>query len=203
MPGAVPPAVKKPLPDVIAPGLDVLFCGINPSLVSAASGHHYARPGNRFWPALYRAGFTPRLLSPAEDHVLPRYGLGLTNLVDRPTASASELTVEELRAGGVALEHLVRRYGPALLCVVGLAAWRGGFGQRSAGVGLQAEAVGGRPVWVVPNPSGLNAHYQLPRLAQLFVEVREYVNARGGERARPAAGRHASSAQGQPGSATR
>ena len=162
----------KPLPDVVAPGIDVLFCGINPSLISAELGHHYARPGNRFWPALHRAGFTPRLLSPAEDATLPRYGLGLTNLVDRPTASASELTAGELRAGAAALERLVRRVRPTLLCVVGLAAWRGGFGRPRAGVGLQAETVGGRPVWVVPNPSGLNAHYQLPQLAALFTDVR-------------------------------
>ena len=166
--------MDKPLPDVIAPGIDVLFCGINPSLASAAAGHHYARPGNRFWPALHRAGFTPRLLAPAEDHLLPRYGLGLTNLVDRPTASAAELTAEEFRAGAVALERLVRRFAPGLLCVVGLAAWRGGFGRPRAAVGLQAEAVAGRPVWVVPNPSGLNAHYQLPQLTALFAEARRY-----------------------------
>ena len=172
----------KPLPDVVAPGIDVLFCGINPSLISAQTGHHFARPGNRFWPALHRAGFTPRLLAPAEDRLLPRYGLGLTNLVDRPTAAASELTDEELRAGARGLEDLVRRVGPRLVCVVGLAAWRGGFGRPRAGVGLQPETVAGRPVWVVPNPSGLNAHYQLPRLAELFAEVREYVRPAGGTR---------------------
>ena len=175
---APPPTARaKPLPDVVAPGIDVLFCGINPSLISARLGHHYARPGNRFWPALHRAGFTPRLLAPSEDATLPRYGLGLTNLVDRPTASASELTAEELRAGAAALERLVRQVRPTLLCVVGLAAWRGGFGRPKAAVGLQAETVGGRPVWVVPNPSGLNAHYQLPELAELFAEVRLHVRA--------------------------
>ncbi|MDP8942738.1 MAG: G/U mismatch-specific DNA glycosylase [Actinomycetota bacterium] len=167
--------MAKPLPDVVAAGIDVLFCGINPSLISAQLGHHYARPGNRFWPALHRAGFTPRLLAPSEDHLLPRYGLGLTNLVDRPTASASELTAEELRAGAAALEHLVEGFRPTLVCVVGLAAWRGGFGRPRAGVGPQAETVGGRPAWVVPNPSGLNAHYQLPQLAALLAEVRRHV----------------------------
>ena len=166
--------VDKPLRDVIAPGLDVLFCGINPSLASAATGHHYAHPGNRFWPALHLAGFTPRLLTAADDHTVPRYGLGLTNLVDRPTASASELTVHELQAGALALERLVRRFSPTVLCVVGLGAWREGFRRPNASVGLQSETVAERPVWVVPNPSGLNAHYQLPRLAALFAEVRSY-----------------------------
>jgi len=166
--------VDKPLRDVIAPELEVLFCGINPSLASAATGHHYAHPGNRFWPALHLAGFTPRLLAAADDHTVPRYGLGLTNLVDRPTASASELTVDELQAGALVLERLVRRLRPTVLCVVGLGAWREGFRRPNASVGLQAETVAERPVWVVPNPSGLNAHYQLPQLAALFAEVRSY-----------------------------
>ena len=165
--------MPKPLRDLIAPGLDLLFCGINPSLASAESGHHYAGRGNRFWPALQLAGFTPRRLAPAEDHLLPRYGLGLTNLVDRPTAAAAELTEDELRAGAIALEELVRGFGPTLVCVVGLAAWRGGFGRPRAAVGPQPETVGGRPVWVIPNTSGLNAHYQLPELAALLVEVRD------------------------------
>ena len=164
----------KPLPDVVAPGLDVLFCGINPSLTSAAVGHHFARPGNRFWPAIHLAGFTPRRLAPEEDGELPRFGVGVTNLVDRPTRAAAELSAAELRAGGEALERLVAAWRPRLLAVVGLTAWRTAFGRAKAPLGLQAETIAGRPVWVLPNPSGLNAHYQLPDLARLYGEARTF-----------------------------
>jgi TDG/mug DNA glycosylase family protein len=159
---------------VIAPGLDVLFCGINPSLVSAARGHHYARPGNRFWAALHGSGFTPRLFTPDEDGSLVRYGVGLTNVVDRPTRGADELSAVELRAGASAVERLVQSFEPRVVAVVGLAAWRVGFGRSGASVGLQPEMVGGRPAWVLPNPSGLNAHYQLPDLVRLFGELRQF-----------------------------
>lgn len=168
----------KPLRDVIAPDLDVLFCGINPSIVSATRGHHYARPGNRFWPALHGAGFTPRLLSPDEDGEMPRYGAGLTNLVDRPTRAAGELSAAEMRGGAAAVERLVAEYRPGVLAMVGLGAWRTGFGRPSATAGLQPEQVGGRPVWVLPNPSGLNAHYQLPALIRMFGEMRDYARNR-------------------------
>ena len=163
---------------MIAPGLDVLFCGINPSLLSFERGHHFARPGNRFWPALFGAGFTPRLLSPSEDGLLPSFGLGITNVVDRPTRAADELSVDELRAGAAALDALAARFQPRVVAVVGLQAWRVGFGQRDAGVGLvQDRKVGGRPAWVLPNPSGLNAHYQLPALVAAFRMLREDVAA--------------------------
>src|SRR4051795_8094905 len=117
----------KPLRDVIAPGLDVLFVGINPSLLSAARGHHFARPGNRCWPARHRAGLPPRRLTPDEDAELPRYGLGITNVGDRPTRTAAELTPEELRAGGAALAALVERYRPRAVAVLGITAWRAAF----------------------------------------------------------------------------
>jgi double-stranded uracil-DNA glycosylase len=162
----------KPLPDVIAPGLDVLFCGINPSLVSAERGHHFARPGNRFWPALFRAGLTPRLFSPDEDRELLRHGLGITNVVDRPTRAAAELTREELRAGAGALAELVGRFRPRVLAVLGITAWRQGFDRPRAVLGVQPERVGGVPTWVVPNPSGLNAHYQVPQLAEFYARLR-------------------------------
>lgn len=165
-------AVVKPLPDVIAPGLDVLFCGINPSLVSAERGHHFARPGNRFWPALHRAGLTPRQFRPDEDGELPRYGLGITNLVERPTRAAAELTREELRAGALALAQLVERYRPRVLAVLGITAWRHGFDRPGAVLGVQPERIGGADTWVVPNPSGLNAHYQLPQLAEHYARLR-------------------------------
>jgi TDG/mug DNA glycosylase family protein len=162
----------KPLRDVIAPGLDVLFVGINPSLLSAARGHHFARPGNRFWPALHLAGLTPRRMTPDEDGELPRYGLGITNVVDRPTRTAAELTPEELRAGGEALAALVERYRPRAVAVLGITAWRAAFGRPKAVLGVQPERVGGAETWVLPNPSGLNAHHQLPDLARLYAQVR-------------------------------
>jgi len=162
----------KPLRDVVAPDLDVLFCGINPSLLSAARGHHFARPGNRFWPALHLAGFTPRRLTPEEDAHLLRYGLGVTNLVDRPTRTAAELETAELRAGAAALADLVARYRPRVLAVLGITAWRLGFDRPRAAMGLQPERVGGVPTWVVPNPSGLNAHFQLPDLAAEYGRLR-------------------------------
>ena len=161
----------KPLPDLIAPGLAVLFCGINPSLVSAERGHHFARPGNRFWPALHLAGLTPRRLTADEDAELLRYGLGVTNLADRPTRAAAELSADELRAGALALEDLVARYRPRVLAVLGITAWRTAFGRPSAVIGRQPERIGGALTWVVPNPSGLNAHYQLPDLARSYRQL--------------------------------
>src|SRR4051794_21987586 len=165
-------SVDKPLRDVIAPDLDVLFCGINPSLLSAERGHHFARPGNRFWPALYRAGLTPRLLSPDEDALLPSFGLGITNVVARPTRTAAELTVEELRAGGQELAALVAEHRPRVLAVLGITAWRQAFDRPRAVLGRQPERVGGAQTWVAPNPSGLNAHHQLPDLARLYAQLR-------------------------------
>jgi double-stranded uracil-DNA glycosylase len=162
----------KPLRDVIAPGLDVLFCGINPSLMSAARGHHFARPGNRFWPAIHRAGLTPRLMGPEEDMELLDHGLGVTNVVDRPTRTAAELSPGELRAGAAALDELVARYRPRVLAVLGITAYRLGFGRPRAAIGLQPERVGGAATWVVPNPSGLNAHHQLPDLARIYGQLR-------------------------------
>jgi double-stranded uracil-DNA glycosylase len=162
----------KPLPDVIAPDLDVLFCGINPSLMSAERGHHFARPGNRFWPAIHLAGFTPRLFTPDEDRELLTHGLGITNVVARPTRTAAELTPEELRDGAAALASLVAEYRPRVLAVLGVTAWRTGFGRPKAVVGLQPERVGGAATWVVPNPSGLNAHVQVADLARIYRQLR-------------------------------
>lgn len=163
--------MDKPLPDVVAPGLDVLFCGINPSLLSAERGHHFARPGNRFWPALHRAGLTPRLLAPEEDRELLAFGLGVTNLVARPTRAAAELSAEELRDGARALADLVARYRPRVLAVLGITAWRVAFDRPRAVLGLQPERVGGATTWAVPNPSGLNAHHQLPDLARSYAQL--------------------------------
>jgi TDG/mug DNA glycosylase family protein len=172
VPPALEPGSGKPLPDVVAPDLDVLFCGINPSLMSAARMHHFARPGNRFWPTLHLAGLTPRRLAPDEDGELLHFGLGITNLVDRPTRTAAELGADELRAGADALACLVRRYRPRVVAVLGIAAWRLALGSAGAHVGPQSSRVGGAATWVLPNPSGLNAHYQLPQLARLYAQLR-------------------------------
>lgn len=161
------------IPDVIAPGLRVLFCGINPGLYSSATGYHFARPGNRFWPALHAAGFTPRRLDPGEQQELLGYGLGITNLVARATARADELTVAELREGGVRLARKVERYRPRCLAVVGITAYRTAFGHPKATIGGQADSIGETTVWVLPNPSGLNAHWTPVTLAQEFATLRE------------------------------
>ncbi|TDV41703.1 G/U mismatch-specific DNA glycosylase [Actinophytocola oryzae] len=165
-------AREKTVPNVIAPGLSVLFCGINPGLYSAATGHHFARPGNRFWPALHRSGFTPRQLDPTEQDELLEYGLGVTNIVARATARADELTRDELRAGALVLTDLVGRYAPACLAVVGISAYRTAFDRPKAGMGEQRGGIAGARLWVLPNPSGLNAHYQPPALAAAFRELR-------------------------------
>jgi TDG/mug DNA glycosylase family protein len=165
------------VPDVIGPGLRVLFCGINPSLYSAAVGHHFARPGNRFWPTLYAAGFIPRLFRPTEDGDLLALGYGVTNVVDRATARADELTAGEVKAGGVALAGKVRRFRPKVLAVLGVTVYRAAFDRPKAVVGPQPDPIGGATVWVLPNPSGLNAHYQRADLVRVFSELRAAVPA--------------------------
>jgi double-stranded uracil-DNA glycosylase len=156
------------------PGLRVLFVGINPSLRSAEVGHHFARPGNRFWPTLHAAGFTPRQLTPYEDALLPSFGVGVTNIVSRATRAASELSDEELRDGAVVLDRTVREWSPRLVAMVGVVAYRVAFGHPQANMGLQREEIGGRPVWVLPNTSGLNAHYKPADFARLYAQARVY-----------------------------
>jgi TDG/mug DNA glycosylase family protein len=160
--------------DVGGPGLRVLFSGINPSLYSAATGHHFARPGNRFWPALHRAGFTGRQLHPSEQFTLPASGLGITNVVARATARADELTPAELTEGGAVLAALASRWRPRYLAILGVTAYRAAFARPRAALGLQPEPIGGVPVWVLPNPSGLNAHHQVADLARLYGEARAF-----------------------------
>jgi double-stranded uracil-DNA glycosylase len=167
----------RTIPDVTGPGLRVLFSGINPGLYSAATGCHFARPGNRFWPVLHAAGFTPRQLSPAEQQSLLSWGLGITNVVARATARADELTAAELRAGGELLARLARRLEVPFVAVLGVTAYRAAFGVPGATVGRQSLRLGGAQVWVLPNPSGLNASWQLPRLAGAFSELREAAGA--------------------------
>lgn len=164
-------AADKTVPDIIAPGLHVLFCGINPSLYSAAVGHHFARPGNRFWKTLHGAGFTERSLTPSEDRYLLKLGYGLTNLVERATARADELAAEELVAGQQRLIAKVQYCQPQVLAVLGIGAYRTGFNQPKAVMGRQNTLLHGAMVWVLPNPSGLNAHYQLEDLKRAYREL--------------------------------
>jgi TDG/mug DNA glycosylase family protein len=168
-------AVDKTVPDVIAPNLRVLFCGINPGLYTAAIGHHFGRPGNRFWPTLHAAGFTDRLLSPYEEQELLKLGLGVTNVVARTTATAAELSPAELEEGGRILRAKVERYAPRFLAVLGVTAYRAAFDRPRAQIGPQDEHIGATRIYVLPNPSGLNAHFNLGRLAELFADLRREV----------------------------
>ncbi|MBD1997149.1 G/U mismatch-specific DNA glycosylase [Leptolyngbya sp. FACHB-541] len=168
-------AVGKTVPDIIAPELRVLFCGINPSLYSAVVQHHFARPGNRFWKTLYAAGFTDRLLHPSEDQQLLTFGYGLTNIVDRATARADELDAEELVIGHQQLAAKVMRDRPKCLAILGISAYRTAFKRPKATLGRQPETLHDTLIWVLPNPSGLNAHYQLDDLKQVYQELKDTI----------------------------
>lgn len=165
-------ATERTIPDVIAPGLDILFVGINPGLWSGATGFHFARPGNRFWQAIAQAGLVDRVLEPSEQHELLGFGIGITNLVPRTTASAAELTADELREGGRALVAKVERYRPANIAFLGIATYRVAFGAPRVAIGPQPDTLAGARVWVLPNPSGLNASWTLPRLADAYAMLR-------------------------------
>jgi TDG/mug DNA glycosylase family protein len=169
----MPQPPRSRIPDVIASDLRVLFCGINPGLYSAKVRRHFARPGNRFWKALHLAGFTEEQLAPSEQETLLALGCGITNLVARETASAALLDGEELRAGRRALERKARRYRPAWVAILGVSAYRTAFDDPRARFGLQERRLAGARVWVLPNPSGLNAHYQIADLERSFRELRE------------------------------
>lgn len=164
----------KLVKDVIAPNLDVLFCGINPGLYTSFTGHHFAGPGNRFYPTLHASGFTPtRLLPEQKDELLP-LGLGITNVVMRASPSAAELTKDEMREGAAMLERKVKRYKPNWLAVLGIGTYRTGFSWPKAAVGEQPDhIIGDTRVWVLPNPSGLNAHYSAADFQRVFAELRE------------------------------
>jgi len=165
-------AYGRTIRDVIAPNLDVLFCGINPGLYSGATGHHFARPGNRFWPALHAAGFTARRLDPSEKWLLLEARCGITNLVERATATAAEVSHAELRAGLQRLERKVRRFHPRIVAVVGIGAYRAAFDRPRAAIGLQKEKLAGALVWVLPNTSGLNANHRPADFARAFAQLR-------------------------------
>ncbi|MFC0597780.1 G/U mismatch-specific DNA glycosylase [Streptomyces palmae] len=160
------------VPDVVADGLRVLFCGINPGLMTAATGHHFARPGNRFWPVLHASGFTPRLFAPAEQERLLDHGLGITNVVARASARADELTEAEYREGGRLLAEKVLRLRPRWLAVAGITAYRVAFGDRHAAIGPQQRTIGDTRIWALPNPSGLNAQWTVARMAEEYGRLR-------------------------------
>lgn len=166
---------NKHVPDIIAPNLDVLFCGINPGLLSAATGYHFARPGNRFWKALHLSGLTPQLLQPSEQNNLLQFGLGITNFVTGPSASAQVLTVEEFRSGAQLLQKKVLKFSPLFLAVLGIEAYRKGFSDKHAQLGRQSQMIGSTSVWLLPNPSGLNAHYSLQQFGELFAQLKAAV----------------------------
>ena len=171
-------ATTRKVPDIIAADLAVLFCGINPGLYSAATGFHFARPGNRFWPALHAGGFTPRLLAPSENRLLLGWGYGLTNIVSRASARADELSTAELLAGRRRLEQKIRRFRPRWVAILGITAYRTAFELPRAALGRQQETLGGAGIWVLPNPSGLNAHHQPAHLAREFKKLRAAVRSR-------------------------
>ena len=166
-------AEGKTISDVIAPNLRVLFCGINPGLYTAAVGHHFARPGNRFWPAMHKGGFTPTLISPFNSDRLLEWNLGITNMCPRPTAMAHQLSTHELRKGARVLTRKVVRYKPRFVAIIGITSYRIAFDRKEAEVGLQSETIGESKIWVLPNPSGLNAHYQVSDLAKLFAQLKK------------------------------
>ena len=172
-PAELQQAYGRTVPDLVRPGLAVLLCGINPSLCSGAVGLHFASPSNRLWPTLHAAGWTSRRLLPHETDDILAAGLGITNLVARATARADEVTDDELRAGLAQLQALATRLRPRFVAVLGLSSYRIATGERRATVGLQCRTVGGSHAWLLPNPSGLNASWQLPRLAEAYGALRE------------------------------
>lgn len=169
-------AVGLTVPDIVAPDLDVLFCGINPGLFTAATGRHFGRPGNRFWPALHQSGFTPRLFAPWEGPALLPLGLGITNMVMRTTATAAELSPEEYVAGSARLVALVEQYRPRVVAFLGIGSYRLAFGRKKAGLGLQPETLGTTALWALPSPSGLNANHTLADIAAMLRELRAWVS---------------------------
>ncbi|WP_424922206.1 G/U mismatch-specific DNA glycosylase [Streptomyces sp. wa53] len=175
-------ARDRVVPDVVAGGLRVLFCGINPSLMTAATGHHFAHPGNRFWPVLHLSGFTPRQLKPSQQDELPGYGLGITNVLARATARADELAPDEFREGGRLLSAKVETLGPSWLAIVGVTAYRTAFGDRRARIGPQERTIGGARVWALPNPSGLNAHWNVRSMADEYARLLAAVGGDGSRR---------------------
>ncbi len=167
--------MHRTVPDLIAPDLDVLFCGINPGLYTAATQQHFGRPGNRFWPALHRSGFTPRLFAPWEGKSMLSLGLGITNMVMRTTATAAELSPAEYVEGGKRLVRVVEQFRPRVVTFLGIGAYRSAFGRKRAVLGVQPETIGDAVLWVLPSPSGLNANHSLADLVELFAALKDWM----------------------------
>jgi TDG/mug DNA glycosylase family protein len=161
----------KVIPDLVAPDLRVLLVGINPSLWSGWSGFHFGRPSNRLWITLHQAGFTDHRLRPEETDALLAAGIGVTNLVAGATARADELTDGDIRAGVPRLTATVERWRPRSVAVLGITAYRTAFRRPKAVIGAQPEELAGAALWVLPNPSGLNAHYQQPALTAEYAKL--------------------------------
>lgn len=170
-------AANLTVSDLIAPNLRVLFCGINPGLYTAAVGHHFGRPGNKFWPSLHGAGFTPRLFLPSDEQALLPLGYGITNLVRRTTATAAELSPDEFTAGAVRLRATLSEYSPRVVAFLGMGAYRSAFARPKATLGLQPEREGNTALWLLPSPSGLNANHQLADIIVLLEELRAWADA--------------------------
>ena len=166
-------ALDRTTEDLLDYDLKVLFCGINPGLYSAATGFHFARPGNRFWKVLHLAGFTDRQLDPSEEHELLGLGYGVTSLVSRTTSRADELTQEEYIRGGQILIRKIKKFHPRIVAVLGIGAFRTAFAQPTAKIGVQPEKINDTKIWLLPNPSGLNANYQVESFVELFTELKE------------------------------
>jgi double-stranded uracil-DNA glycosylase len=163
--------MEQAVADLVGPDLRVLFCGINPGARSGELGLHFARPGNRFWKLLHAGGFTESVLAPEEQHILPALGVGITNLVARVTAAASELSAAELREGAAELESRVEVLRPRCVAVLGLQAYRTAFRRPDAMIGPQPERIGPSLLWLLPNPSGLQARYQMPEMGDMFTAL--------------------------------
>jgi len=160
------------LKDRIAPGARILFVGINPGVRSAITGHHFAGPSNGFWKILFDSGLVPERVTHVDDVRLPEWGYGITNLVARPTPGVGDLTLAELRAGRAALERKVRRYRPKCVALVGITVYRALFpGAKAVRPGPAAGTIAGVPVWVLPNPSGRNAHYSYAEMVRAFRKI--------------------------------
>lgn len=168
-------SVNKQISDVIAPGIKLLFCGINPGLYTGAIEKHFGRPGNRFWPALFAGGITPRLYSPFEQHLLLLDNMGITNLVNRATARADEVEETELQKGAEVLSEKIAKYKPVAVAILGITTYRTAFKKPKAKLGIQEDVISGAKIWVLPNPSGLNAHFQIKELGLLFAQLKSGV----------------------------
>jgi len=166
----------QPLPDILGHGLKVVFCGINPGADAASAGHHFLGRGNRFWPVLHLAGFTPHQIAPENDRTVLDFGLGLTAAVARPTNRADQILAGEFADAATALSDKLQFYKPHCIAFLGKAAYAGITGRRQVAWGDQTELFGGARVWILPNPSGLNRGFTKEKLVDAYSELRRLIN---------------------------